>query len=91
MCLTSKHLTKSNVSIPGHASIVEPLLTIKLHPESSFEVISVLVAHDGSIRVLKEIASFHRDFKHSREVTLKQRLRALQFITVHNHMSSIVS
>lgn len=61
-----------SAALPGDSSIVQSLLSIKLDPESSLEVIFVLACHHCSVRVLKQISPLHGNLKHSRQITLKE-------------------
>ena len=58
---------------PGHSTVVQPDLPIKLDPESGLQVVLVLHIHDSSVGVLKQVVLVHRNLQYPRKIILMRR------------------
>ena len=58
--------------LPGHSSIIQPFLSLKLHPKSCLEVIPILTGHDSTMRILKYVVSTNRNLEYAWEVVLEK-------------------
>lgn len=52
--------------LPGHSTIVQPFLSVKLDPESGSEVVFVLTVYYGTMGVLEQVWSPYWDLEDSR-------------------------
>lgn len=66
-----EHLLRYEVKpLSGHATIVEPLFSNKLYPESSLQQVWCLHWHNTSIGILQHFVSFHLQLKAVGDVSL---------------------
>lgn len=59
--------------LPGHAPIVQSLLSLKLHPQSRLQEVSPLNCKDASVRVLQHSVSPQLHLKAVWDVSLPQK------------------
>ena len=58
---------------PGHSTVVQSNIPIKLDSESGLQVVLVLHIHDSSMRVLKQVVLTHRNLQYPRKIILRRR------------------